>query len=84
MSELGYWAVLFIKDGDGSGTVVITDGDRSPHDEETVRKIIEFNYGKPDRVSAVGPMTTKDLAEQYLRDATSTPEGLNYWHEQMK
>jgi hypothetical protein len=76
-STLRYWAVLFLQGTDGSGCVAVTDGKRTPHDTATVRKIIETKYG------AVGPMATSELAHAYLRDATGTPEGLNYWYGQL-
>lgn len=81
---LKFWAVLFVQGTEGSGAVTITDGNRSPHTEETVRKIIEIRYGAVDRMSAVGPFATSELAHKYLYDATSTPEGLNYWNDQCK
>jgi len=78
-NTLAYWAVLFLRGTEGSGTVTVTDGDRAPHTEETVRKIIEIRYGAVDRLGAVGPFNTSELAHKYLADATATPFGLNYW-----
>ncbi|WP_371590857.1 hypothetical protein [Streptomyces sp. NBC_00470] len=77
-NTLAYWAVLFIKGTEGSCTVAVTDGDYTPHNEETVRKIIETRYGKVDRMSAVGPMTD-DNAHHYIRSASATPEGFDAW-----
>jgi hypothetical protein len=83
MSELRYWAVLFVRNGDGSGVVTVTDGDRAPHTEDTVRRIIEVRYGKVDLMGTVGPMTQEN-AYNYLHSATSTEAGLNSWLAQCK
>jgi len=84
MSELKYWAVLFMQNGEGSGTVAVTDGERTPHDTATVLRITKTRYGAVQRFGAVGPFATTELAHKYLTDAVSTPEGLNHWVDRLE
>ncbi|MFD0407277.1 hypothetical protein [Kitasatospora sp. NPDC127116] len=74
-----YWAVLYVQGDEGSGLVSVTDGWHSPHSVDSVRRSVEIRHGKVDKLSAVGPMRSRELARQYLEAATSTEAGLNFW-----
>ncbi|MBD0689639.1 hypothetical protein [Streptomyces sp. CBMA123] len=77
-----YWAVLYTQGNEVSGLVSVTDGERAPHTVNSVRRAVEIRHGSVDELSAVGPMLTRELAEDYLRAATATQAGLNFWLEQ--
>jgi hypothetical protein len=59
-AQLQYWAVSFIMTlADGTKTrqrtVATTDGDYTPHDDQTVRAIIETRFGPTDACTSSGP-----------------------------
>lgn len=79
MSELRYWASIFVQGDEGSCVVSVTDGDYTPHTRETVKATIETRFGAVDRIDTAGPMLTNDNAESYILAAANAPDGFDRW-----
>ena len=73
---LKYWATMFMREGRDGWMIAtaVTDGERSEHTEETVRKITDVRFGPLGVFAASGPFETGAEADAEARRIQSDDE----------